>query len=230
MRGVKKNWPAILPVDSKHGRLTIVSTPFRGSDRRIHVQTRCECGTISSAACVDIERGHTLSCGCLHNEQVGAMYRTHGESHGPLHEVWKGMKSRCYNPKNANFMNYGGRGITVCEEWRNSYEAFRDWMLANGYKPGLEIDRKDNAGNYSPDNCRVVERKVNQRNKRTSRLVQAFGETKTLKDWSEDPRCVVSYRTLFSRYKLDWDMEDAITKPLSEQHVKSSKSRVVFRK
>ena len=109
------------------------------------------------------------------------------------------MKSRCYNPKDKFYYNYGGRGILICEEWLSDDRKFVEWAINNGYSEDLTIDRIDNNGIYSPANCRWVDAKVQSNNRRTNRLITAFGETKTLSQWAEDPRCSVPYGTLNSR-------------------------------
>ena len=106
------------------------------------------------------------SCGCDKNYK-------HGESETRLYEIWHHMKQRCYNPKSTGYKNYGGRGITVCTEWlgkENGFINFRDWAIQNGYKEELQIDRIDNNGNYSSDNCRWVTHQENSQNKRTTKL------------------------------------------------------------
>lgn len=94
------------------------------------------------------------------------MYYVHGESHTPLHKMWSMMKQRCCNPNAVGYDDYGGRGIRILIDWADSYIVFRNWALANGYKEGLEIDRKNNDGNYTPDNCRFVTRQINALNRR----------------------------------------------------------------
>jgi hypothetical protein len=94
----------------------------------------------------------------------------HGLSRHPIYIKWLGMKARCYNPNEAGFCNYGGRGIYVCEEWKNSPLTFFDWALENGWRDGLEIDRIDNDGPYSPDNCRFATRHENNQNSRATKL------------------------------------------------------------
>lgn len=140
---------------------------------------------------------------------------THGLTGHPLYCVWKGLRERCRSPKNRNYFRYGGRGIKVCEEWNTDFKCFVDWSLANGWKPGLQIDRINNDGNYEPGNCRFVDRIVNVNNTRKNRRVLAFGETRTVTMWSRDPRCVVARDTLIKRLNIGWPAEMAITHKLS---------------
>jgi hypothetical protein len=110
---------------------------------------------------------------------------------------------------------YGERGITVCEEWLASADAYIDWAITNGFKKssGLQVDRTDNDGPYSPDNCRVVTRATNANNKSNNRRIEAFGESKTIGEWAADERCAVSYATLWARIRDGRDAEGAITTP-----------------
>ena len=126
------------------------------------------------------------------------------------------MKGRCYNPNAQQYPNYGGRGISVCPEWVESYVAFYDWAHASGYADDLTLDREDNDGDYTPDNCRWVDWKTQQRNRRSNTLKTVWGETKTVAAWAEDPRCVVVWGTLKGRLKWGWSMERALTEPLVE--------------
>lgn len=130
-----------------------------------------------------------------------------------LYRIWTCMKTRCNNPKQAAYKNYGARGIKVCVAWLESYETFRDWALKNGYAEKLEIDRKDNDGDYEPSNCHWVTTKINDRNKRTNFTISAFGETKCIAEWVEDARCVTNKNTLRDRILAGWSPEEAITKP-----------------
>ena len=137
-------------------------------------------------------------------------------SRHPLYNCLFQMRARCHKPDHLFYPYYGARGITVCQEWRVSYEAFRDWAFANGYAPGLEIDRIDNNSGYRPDNCRWVTHKVNLNNTRATRRLTAFGETKTFTDWLSDPRCVVSHKTsVRGRLDLGWSVEEALATPVN---------------
>lgn len=101
-----------------------------------------------------------------------------------LRPVWRGMKNRCYNSKAPKYKYYGGRGITVCAEWKDNFQAFYEWSLANGYEEGLTLDRENVDGNYEPSNCRWVTVNVQNGNKRNNRLLEYQGVTKSIPEWS----------------------------------------------
>ena len=101
-----------------------------------------------------------------------------------LYNSWKHMKERCYNPSCHDYHYWGGRGITVCDAWKNDFLAFKEWALANGYEKGLTIDRINNDGNYEPSNCRWATKKVQTNNRRGLHYITHKGETKTITEWS----------------------------------------------
>ena len=130
-----------------------------------------------------------------------------------LLRVLGNIKSRCYNPNVRCFERYGGRDIYVCEEWMQDSMAFVTWSFVHGWQPGLEIDRRCNYGPYSPSNCRWVTRSQNARNRRSNRLLTAFNETKTIIEWSKDPRCTVSEMVLMTRKQLGWEDQKTVDTP-----------------
>lgn len=129
------------------------------------------------------------------------LYEKHYESLTPLYEVWKCMKRRCYNKNSTGFKYWGGRGITVCDEWQE-YIPFRNWARANGYKRGLTLEREDNNKGYNPNNCSWVTHAAQHRNRSDNKLITLFGETKLQEDWFNDPRCLTKKSTFFSRLKI----------------------------
>lgn len=124
---------------------------------------KCDCGNMTEVLVSNLTSGSTKSCGCMRKPPVMRKhgFLSRGKRPEKLYGVWVSMKQRCFNPNDVNFFRYGGRGISVCEEWKDDYEAFRNWALANGYKQGLELDRKDNDKGYSPENCRFVTHREN---------------------------------------------------------------------
>lgn len=121
------------------------------------------------------------------------------------------MLERCFNSLDKNYYNYGERSITVDKEWINNPTAFFNWYKENWFEGG-QVDRIDNDGPYSESNCRIVDAKTNNRNRRNTMFVTAFGEAKTCSEWIEDPRCVINeWRTLRGRIKAGWNSEEAIT-------------------
>lgn len=126
----------------------------------------CDCGNIKPVRAGALKSGNTTSCGCAHSEEVRERMTRHGMKHTRLYRIWQGMLRRCDNPKRKDFKDYGGRGITVCEEWKKCFTAFRDWSLSNGYRDDLTIDRVNNNEMYSPENCRWVDMETQNKNKR----------------------------------------------------------------
>lgn len=154
----------------RFGRLVVIgrdgSTPQGAATWRC----RCDCGTEHIAAGYQLRLGRIKSCGCLSIETTVNRATTHGKSNSRLWRVWSSMKNRCCCASHRNYTSYGGRGITVCDEWQHNFQAFYDWAMANGYDenaPYMQctIDRIDNDKGYSPDNCRWVDMKVQRHNR-----------------------------------------------------------------
>lgn len=198
----------------RFGRLTVIrETSERAADGGIIWECLCDCGKTCFVCGNKLTRkGHSQkrSCGCLQEETHHT--KTHGESKSVLFHKWTGMKDRCYNSAAKNYKYYGGEGITVCDEWRNSYEAFRDWALSAGYESGLSLDRIDPHGNYCPDNCRWVSLEAQQRNKRSNINVEINGDTKTLAEWARIFN--MPYPQVWARINHGWDPQRALTEPI----------------
>lgn len=132
----------------------------------------------------------------------------HGCANTKIYNTWRGMIGRCRSPSNRWYCNYGGRGITVCQEWQDA-STFIQWALMNGWKEGLQIDRINNDGNYEPSNCRFVTRKSNGRNTRNNHLLTHNGITQPIIAWSEQTG--VHYGTIQSRLRRGWTPEQIFT-------------------
>lgn len=212
MTGRPRTFP--LPaIGDRFGRLVVVGEPERGHRGATSVPCRCDCGQERTVDFTTLRTGETRSCGCLKRERFGRGRTTHGLSRTPLYRVWCGMRERCANPSHTVYRYYGGKGVRVCDEWEADYAAFHLWATENGYRPGLEIDRIDSNGNYSPSNCRWTTRDENIRNRSVTILITAFGETKTAAERATDARCVVNALCLKHRVAIGWPAEKAIITP-----------------
>lgn len=129
----------------------------------------------------------------------------HGESKTKLNKVWRNMKDRCYNPNNSRYSHYGLRGISVCKEWVHSYISFRDWANINGYSDGLSLDRIDNDGDYTPDNCRWVDSVIQNNNFSRNKMICYNGITLSISQWSK--RLGISRNTLDYRIKKGMSLD-----------------------
>ena len=174
----------------------------RNGRRRVVYKCRCDCGNIVTVRADHLRSGATKSCGCMQRELLSSRQTTHGQSKTHLYGVWNSMKSRCYNSATQFFYRYGGRGITVCDEWRNDFESFRSWSEATGYRDGMTLDRKDNDLGYSSDNCRWTDRVTQANNRSSNRMLTLDGETHNVTEWAAiigaDPR------KLFNRVYAGW--------------------------
>jgi len=139
----------------------------------------------------------------------GTFQKSHGCSKTKLYGVWCGMKERCNNPNNKRFDRYGGRGIKVCDDW-NDFSTFQLWSIQNGYRDGLTIDRINNDGMYSPDNCRFVTRAEQNRNYSRNHLITYNGETKCIADWANETGIKAS--TLSIRLKRWNDLDKVFSR------------------
>jgi len=164
----------------RFGRLTVLERTENKQYRCGQVQAqflcRCDCGNEITVLGGNLKSGHTQSCGCHRAKKTAERSLKHGMSLSSIYGVWNTMRQRCLNPNNHKFSEYGGRGITVCDEWQNSFEAFRDWAMANGYEDHLSIDRINNDGNYCPENCRWATAKEQANNRRKRRLLKKPSE------------------------------------------------------
>lgn len=168
----------------------------------------CDCGNT-----VIIKKRQVTHKGIKPTRSCGCSRKTHGHKHNNTYHTWQGMKARCYNKNSFGWDRYGGRGITVCERWKDSFEDFLEDM---GECPkGMSIDRINNDGDYEPENCRWATRSQQQRNKRNNRKIVAFGEEKTMTEWEEITG--ISDSTIDARIKNGLLPEEALSKPVQRR-------------
>lgn len=152
-------------IGERFTRLLVVAPAGRDAKRNLLWRCACTCGRETIAAGCRLRRGETRSCGCLQRESVTARNLSHGKSGSRLYNIWLNMRARCGKSGHPQFKDYGGRGISVCEQW-STFRPFHDWAQRNGYAAHLTIDRTDNDGDYEPGNCRWVTHLTQSRNKR----------------------------------------------------------------
>lgn len=161
----------------------------------------CVCGKKTVVQASNLKTGNTKSCGCLQSETARERSTRHGQTGTRLFWTWQHMIGRCTRVSDKAYRWYGGRGISVCHKWLNSFESFRDWAMANGYADNLTIDRIDANGNYCPENCRWITIDEQQRNKTNNTFVEHGGTTRTVGEWAREFGCVPAavYREILLR-------------------------------
>lgn len=194
------------------GRWTVIECAGRGKHGELQYKCRCRCGTERILRRSSLTSGNSKSCGCLARDVSREKETTHGASGTRLYRIWAGIIQRCCNSRERyEWEKYGGRGISICDEWRNSFETFRRWALDNGYSENLSIDRIDVNKGYCPENCRWATVYEQNNNKRTSRKITFCGETGTIREFSD--RYGLDYSCLYARLKSGWTIEKALLTP-----------------
>lgn len=181
----------IINVGDKFGKLTVIRevepnlTPCGTKQRKF--LCKCDCGNQVVRNMRTLLKGAKTSCGCNKTSYIQKYFKK--ESKSFLYSTWSGMRQRCNNPNSASYSRYGGRGISVCDEWDKDFFAFERWAKENGAKKGLTIDRIDNDGNYCPENCRWVDLFTQANNKNSNRVLEYNGESHTIMEWSRIIGC-----------------------------------------
>lgn len=199
-------------IGDRYGRLTVTEFFGVAKDRHSLWKCQCDCGAEIVAAGQNLKSGATQSCGCLRKEITKTQFSKHGMSHSSIEYIRSGMVSRCSNPKHRAYHNYGGRGISVCTDWKENPQSFYEWAEKNGYEKGLTLERIDNDGNYEPSNCKWATRKEQSRNKRTNHKIEFNGETLLMTEW--DDKLGLRKGTISDRVtKLKWSETKALSTP-----------------
>lgn len=197
----------------RFGRLLVLRPSHQDKRGEWHWACCCECGTNTTVAGSRLRALRTRSCGCLSRELLVKRQTTHGMGNSPEYTAWQHMRRRCSDPNNADYKNYGARGIQVCERW-NTFELFYCDM---GPRPSLahSIDRINNDGNYEPNNCRWATCTQQRRNSRSNHHLTFHGETMCICEWAE--RLGMNRMTLYHRIRRGWNTERALTEPPGAQ-------------
>lgn len=192
----------------RYGKLTVIERIYKTGNKRTFWRCKCDCGKETVVSASHLKDGHTKSCGCLHRELAKELHTEHGQSGTRLYNIYMLMKRRTGDERDKEYKDYGGRGIKICDEWENDFNAFYNWSINNGYSEDLTIDRINVNKNYSPDNCRWATRKEQANNRRTNRNISYNGETHNIRQWAE--KLGINYNTLSSRInKYHWTIERA---------------------
>ena len=199
-------------IDQRFGKLKVVELLPDRSHKERHWRCVCDCGNEYTATSHALIHGTATQCHRCAMKQVGLSNTKHKCEPKRLHEIYTNMKTRCNNPNYELYHRYGGRGISVCVEWADSFIAFRDWAFSSGYSEELSLDRIDNNGNYCPENCKWSTVTEQANNRRTNRLVTLFGETDTLANMVR--KTGTTYGTVQARLDSGWDVERAFTEPV----------------
>lgn len=195
-------------VGLKFGRLTVIRESHN-TNGRYYWECVCDCGNKLSVIGSHLRNGNTRSCGCLQTDTVSLLKKTHGLSHTREHNSWLGMKQRCEYKNHYGYKYYGGRGISVCKRWRDSFQNFIDDM---GKIPGegYSLDRIDSNRDYSKENCRWATASEQSNNKRNNHVITFNGKTQTMKQWSR--QVGINYDTIRNRLNTyGWTIERALT-------------------
>ena len=185
----------------RYGRLRVIK--YVGDEKW---ECECDCGKITYPASYNLNKGHTKSCGCKNKEDLLKALTKHGKRHTKIYSAWCRMKRRCSDKNIESFKYYGGRGISVCEKWKNSFSEFYDWAMANGYDDNLEIDRIDNDGNYSPENCKFSTRKEQVRNRSNTLYIIYNGKSITFIELCE--KFNINYKIAHGKYRKGKSLEE----------------------
>lgn len=197
-------------VPEKRGRLTPIGVPFMRKEMPFVVCV-CDCGKVAVASLWHMKSGHAASCGCYHEERRVEAKTTHGKCRTPEHSAWAAMKQRCTDRNCSSFHRYGGRGIAVCDEWINSFDAF---LLDMGPRPSARhsLDRKDNNLGYSKDNCRWATHPEQCSNRSTSVVLEFYGKRMSITEWSAISQVPAS--AVYSRISRGWPPKVAMWAPI----------------
>lgn len=207
---------AIDITNMRFGRLVAKSFEYSDENNVHFWRCLCDCGNEIVVRKKDLHSGNTKSCGCYKNDICKQVNTTHGMGDTKIYRIWRGLKSRCYCNSQNSYKNYGARGITVCDGWKNSFESFYQWAIENGYREevvgkrqnNITIERIDNSKGYFPENCRWATAVEQANNRRTNTILYLNGEPDTIANWSR--RLQMPYHYIQNWRKRGKTFEDIV--------------------
>jgi hypothetical protein len=192
--------------DQRYGRLIVLRRGENNKHRQLHWVCQCDCGKTCTPLGMTLRKGQSQSCGCLHKEVTGEINRSHGMTRTPIYAIWHSMMQRCYNTNNHAYNRYGGRGITVVDDWHNFKVFYKDM----GDKPkGKSLERLDNSGPYSLKNVTWADAKQQANNRRSNVVLDFKGRKQTMQQWSDETGLKV--QTVWARLNRGWSVDRALT-------------------
>lgn len=199
-------------IGKRFNNLVVIERVANSPNGQTVWKCKCDCGNTTIVRRGNLISGAVKSCGCLVRKK-NSENCTHKMSKTRLYQEWAGIKARCVYKNSVNNSDYGGRGIKMCKEWADSFVAFRDWALQNGYRDDLTIERIDVNGEYCPENCKWIPKSEQSSNRRSCIIITYNGKTQNLNDWCKELK--LDYKRTNNRIKkLGWSFEKAISEPV----------------
>ena len=214
--------PFIDLTGQRFGRLLAIEPTDEKRNGKVKWLCRCDCGNTATVLNYNLLNRHTLSCGCLQRERAKESATTHSMCGTRLYRTWAHMRERCLNPNTRNYDGYGGRGITICDEWLK-FDSFAEWAIESGYSADLTIERIDNDKGYTPSNCRWATPFEQASNKRSNHTFTIDGVTDTMTNWAR--KFGIKPTTVFDRLHNGWSEFEALTIPIGERKCRNSESQ-----
>ena len=200
----------------KFNRLTVIKIASKDKNGHYYWLCKCDCGKLKKVLSTHLVSGNIKSCSCYASEMLSKRGKERQFiPNKRLYGIWRLMKQRCYSKKSISYKNYGEKGITVCEEWKNDFMFFYNWAMQNGYQEDLTIDRINVNGNYEPNNCRWATWKEQCNNKRNNIIIEYNGEKNTVAYFIQ--KYNLNEFAIYKRLKKGWDIKKAIETPVKEK-------------
>lgn len=200
-------------IGKKFNKLLVIEKCKERNGKKVMWKCVCDCGNIVSVQTYHLTNNKIKSCGCFSRKYIN------NEISKSIYTIWSCMKNRCYSPQHQNYKIYNGKGITICDEWKNDFMSFYYWAINNGYQKGLSIDRIDNKGNYCPQNCRWTTKEQQMRNKTNNKMIKYKNQIKCLAEWCDILN--LKYETIQSRFNRGWSIEKTFETPIRKFNNKS---------